>query len=111
MVFLRTGCCHAYRVCGFRDDIFTDVTIHLACIGGAVSLTKLADGPLSIGYYSPGWPLDAFPNGVVSYVSDLYLCLKALGHEVTVVAVCAHAQKWSNDGGVRRIGLWCRISW
>ena len=42
--------------------------------------------PLSIGYFSPGWPLDAFPNGVVSYVADMTIQLRAMGHQVTVVA-------------------------
>jgi glycosyltransferase involved in cell wall biosynthesis len=45
-----------------------------------------ADGtPLSIGYCSPGWPLDAFPNGVVSYVVDMDRRLREAGHRVTVV--------------------------
>lgn len=42
--------------------------------------------PLSIGYFSPGWPLDAFPNGVVSYVVDMDRRLRAAEHRVTVVA-------------------------
>ena len=42
--------------------------------------------PLSIGYFSPGWPLDAFPNGVVSYVVDMDRRLREAGHHVTVVA-------------------------
>jgi glycosyltransferase involved in cell wall biosynthesis len=42
--------------------------------------------PLSIGYLSPGWPLNAFPNGVVSYVADMADQLKKMGHQITVVA-------------------------
>jgi glycosyltransferase involved in cell wall biosynthesis len=42
--------------------------------------------PLSIGYFSPGWPLDSFPNGIVSYVADMAVQLRAMGHQVTVVA-------------------------
>ena len=42
--------------------------------------------PLSIGYFSPGWPVDAIPNGVVSYVADMACQLQTLGHQVTVVA-------------------------
>ena len=42
--------------------------------------------PLSIGYFSVGWPLDAFPNGVVSYVVDMDRRLREAGHRVTVVA-------------------------
>ena len=46
-----------------------------------------SDGsPLSIGYFSPGWPLDAFPNGVVSYVVDMDRRFRQAGHRVTVVA-------------------------
>ena len=41
---------------------------------------------LSIGYLSPGWPLDAFPNGVVSYVADMADQLPRMGHCVTVMA-------------------------
>jgi glycosyltransferase involved in cell wall biosynthesis len=43
--------------------------------------------PLSIGYLSPGWPLNAFPNGIVSYVADMADQLKKMGHQITIVAV------------------------
>jgi hypothetical protein len=39
--------------------------------------------PLSIGPLSAGWPLDAFSNGVVTYVAGLTEGLQALGHRVT----------------------------
>ena len=42
--------------------------------------------PLSIGYLSPGWPLDANPNGVVSYIADMVEHLPRMGHQATVVA-------------------------
>jgi glycosyltransferase involved in cell wall biosynthesis len=41
---------------------------------------------LSIGYLSVGWPLDAFPNGIVSYVADMAIQLREMGHGVTIVA-------------------------
>ena len=41
---------------------------------------------LSIGYYSPGWPLAAFPNGIVTYVATLVPTLKAMGLQVTIIA-------------------------
>jgi glycosyltransferase involved in cell wall biosynthesis len=41
---------------------------------------------LSVGYFSPAWPLDSFPNGVVAYISDLADQLKKMDHQVTVVA-------------------------
>jgi glycosyltransferase involved in cell wall biosynthesis len=44
------------------------------------------ESPLSVGYLSPGWPLDAFPNGVVSYIADMADELRRMGHQVTIVA-------------------------
>jgi glycosyltransferase involved in cell wall biosynthesis len=41
--------------------------------------------PLSIGLLSAGWPPDAFPNGVVTYVAGLAEGLQALGHRVTIL--------------------------
>jgi glycosyltransferase involved in cell wall biosynthesis len=45
-----------------------------------------SSSPFSIGYFSPGWPLDAFSNGVVSYVADMADQLKRMGHQITIVA-------------------------
>ena len=42
---------------------------------------------LSIGYVSPGWPLDAFPNGIVSYIADMADQLPKMGHQVTILAL------------------------
>ena len=44
------------------------------------------DASLSIGYLSPGWPLDAFTNGIVSYVTEMADQLPKLGHRVTILA-------------------------
>jgi glycosyltransferase involved in cell wall biosynthesis len=44
------------------------------------------DSSLSVGYLSPGWPLDAFANGVVSYIADMTSQLRRMGHRVTIVA-------------------------
>ena len=41
---------------------------------------------MSIGYYSPGWPLDAIPSGIISYVADMAIQLKKMGHRATIVA-------------------------
>ena len=41
--------------------------------------------PLSIGYFSAGWPLDGFPNGIVSYVADMAIQLREMGHRVAIV--------------------------
>jgi glycosyltransferase involved in cell wall biosynthesis len=45
-----------------------------------------ADTHLSIGYYSPSWPIGASPNGVLTHVSLLSEQLKAMGHPTTILA-------------------------
>ena len=42
--------------------------------------------PLSIGYISPGWPLEGFANGIVSYIADMAEELQRMGHRVTILA-------------------------
>ncbi len=42
--------------------------------------------PLSIGFYSPGWPLAAFRNGIVTYVATIAPTLTAMGHQVSILA-------------------------
>jgi glycosyltransferase involved in cell wall biosynthesis len=42
--------------------------------------------PFSIGYFSPSWPLDAVPNGIVAYVADMADQFKKMGHQATIVA-------------------------
>ncbi len=42
--------------------------------------------PLSIAYYCPRWPLGAFPNGIVTYVSILTNQLRLQGHQATILA-------------------------
>jgi glycosyltransferase involved in cell wall biosynthesis len=41
---------------------------------------------LSIGYFSPGWPLEAFANGIISYIADMADQLPRMGHLVTILA-------------------------
>ncbi len=41
---------------------------------------------LSIGYLSPGWPFSHYPNGIVGYVDTLDETLRAMGHQVTIIA-------------------------
>jgi len=41
---------------------------------------------LSIGYYSPNWPIGASPNGVLTHVSFLSEQLRAMGHPTTILA-------------------------
>ena len=40
---------------------------------------------LSIGYMSPGWPLEAFANGIVSYIADMADQLSRMKHKVTIL--------------------------
>ena len=42
--------------------------------------------PLSVGYLSPGWPPEAFANGIISYVADMADQLRKMGHRVTILA-------------------------
>lgn len=39
---------------------------------------------MHIGFYSPGWPADEFPNGIVTYVHNLRSELMKRGHLVSV---------------------------
>jgi glycosyltransferase involved in cell wall biosynthesis len=49
--------------------------------------------PLSIGYLSPGWPVDAFPNGIVSSIATLTDQLRTTGHRVTIVTTSVAGSK------------------
>ncbi|MGO9599605.1 MAG: glycosyltransferase family 4 protein [Isosphaeraceae bacterium] len=59
--------------------------------------TSLTDR-LSIGYYTPDWPLGACPNGIVTYVSTLSEELGAMGHQLTILA--GAVDKNHHDPGV-----------
>ncbi|MGP0070289.1 MAG: glycosyltransferase family 4 protein [Isosphaeraceae bacterium] len=54
--------------------------------------------PLSIGYLSPGWPLEGFANGIVSYIADMADQLPRMGHRVTILA--HHTAVGELDAGV-----------
>jgi glycosyltransferase involved in cell wall biosynthesis len=41
---------------------------------------------LSVGLMTPGWPADAFPNGIVTYVATIVPSLRKLGHRVSLLA-------------------------
>jgi glycosyltransferase involved in cell wall biosynthesis len=59
--------------------------------------------PLSIGYFTPAWPLDAFPNGVVAYVTDMADQLQKMGHRIAIVA--GYTAGKTQDGRVYDIQL------
>ena len=40
---------------------------------------------LSIGYISPGWPAEAFSNGVATAIGTLTPAFRAMGHRVTII--------------------------
>jgi glycosyltransferase involved in cell wall biosynthesis len=46
-----------------------------------------ATSALSIGYICPGWPAEAFSNGVATAIGTLTPALEAMGHRVTIIAV------------------------
>ena len=48
--------------------------------------TQSAPSALSIGLYSPGWPVTAFHNGIVTSIAPLAETLSAMGHQVTILA-------------------------
>lgn len=51
---------------------------------------------LSLGYFCPGWPPAAFPNGIVPYVSVVTEQLRALGYRTTVIASVVAAGEWGD---------------
>ena len=59
---------------------------------------KPEEPPLSVGYLSPGWPLEAFANGIVSYIADMAEQLPKMGHRVTILAGTTAAGE--QDAGV-----------
>lgn len=50
------------------------------------TLDDQSQAPLSIGLVTPGWPADAFPNGIVTYVATIVPALRKWGHKVSVIA-------------------------
>ena len=48
---------------------------------------------LSIGYLSPGWPLELYANGIVAYIADMAEQLAMMGLRVTILAHSTAAGK------------------
>ena len=44
------------------------------------------ESPMSIGLFSPGWPPEAIPNGIIPFVEMLADKLKEMGHQVTILS-------------------------
>jgi glycosyltransferase involved in cell wall biosynthesis len=56
------------------------------------------DGPpLSIGYVSPGWPPEAFSNGIVSYVAMIADQLAAMGFKATILTPRIAPGDWGDS--------------
>ena len=51
-----------------------------------VDPTSSMSSPLSIGLFSPGWPVTVFRNGIVTSVTTLAQTFRAMGHQVTILA-------------------------
>ncbi len=51
-----------------------------------VSQTSSLDDNLAVAYYSPGWPLEACPNGIVTYVASMLQGMHDLGHQTYVLS-------------------------
>jgi glycosyltransferase involved in cell wall biosynthesis len=68
--------------------------------GHAVSSKEVVRSALSIGYLSPGWPAEAFSNGIVTYIATLAPALQEMGLRVTVLAqqVAAQAVRAREEG-------------
>lgn len=48
-------------------------------------LEKLRSDRLSIAYFTPGWPPQTFPNGIVTYVATMVEGMRQLEHELYVL--------------------------
>jgi glycosyltransferase involved in cell wall biosynthesis len=55
-----------------------------------------ASAPLSVGLVSPAWPLDAYPNGIVTYVANVTAGMRALGHRTTILAQALAPGDWDD---------------
>ena len=47
---------------------------------------KPNNSSLSIGYLSPGWPLEGIANGIVTYIADMAEQFTSMGHRVAILA-------------------------
>ena len=56
-----------------------------------------ASAPLSVGLVSPAWPLDAYPNGIITYVANVAEGMRLLGHRPTILAQALAAGDWGDS--------------
>jgi glycosyltransferase involved in cell wall biosynthesis len=67
-------------------------------------MTASVSAPLSLAFYSPGWPPDAFPNGIISYTASMRGGLEELGHRVRLFSGWLDAD--AEDGRVKALRPW-----
>jgi glycosyltransferase involved in cell wall biosynthesis len=56
-----------------------------------------ASAPLSVGLVSPAWPLDVYPNGIITYVANVAEGMRALGQRTTILAQALAAGDWGDS--------------
>ena len=71
-----------------RSEFLPDDRLEAACRGipSHPEDAGVNIAPLSIGLVSPGWPLDAFPNGIITHVAGVAEGMRTLGHRTTILA-------------------------
>lgn len=47
-----------------------------------INLDSADDELLRVGYFSPGWPLSSYPNGIVAYIQNIVKGLENLAHPI-----------------------------
>src|SRR5271170_6377010 len=67
-----------------------------------------ARSPMHIAYHSPGWPLEKFHNGIVTYVHWMKHELESMGHRVSVFATDAGG--FAEASGIYQIPAPTRMS-
>ncbi len=45
----------------------------------------LSSRPLSVAFYSPGWPPDAVANGIVTYIDEIAQSIRKWGHQARIL--------------------------
>jgi len=57
----------------------------------------MTERPLTVAFLTPAWPLDAAPNGIVSYVDGVTRGLRRLGHKTCVLSARYNGLNISSD--------------
>jgi glycosyltransferase involved in cell wall biosynthesis len=65
--------------------------------GNATPSRQRAYQPMHVAFWSPAWPLEKYPNGIITYVRAVKGELERRGHRVTVFT-CVADESAANDG-------------